>query len=72
MHFFQVCDITFDDTDLKALKSFVYNLIFSVLSKLSFPRFLNGFGSFLNVTVRDEVFNFTSNMSEYLNISQGK
>uniref|UniRef100_A0A3Q0T678 Solute carrier family 15 member 1 n=1 Tax=Amphilophus citrinellus TaxID=61819 RepID=A0A3Q0T678_AMPCI len=34
-------------------------------------RFLNGFGSFLNITVRDEVFNFTSNMSQYLNISQG-
>uniref|UniRef100_A0A3Q4N9W3 Solute carrier family 15 member 1 n=1 Tax=Neolamprologus brichardi TaxID=32507 RepID=A0A3Q4N9W3_NEOBR len=33
---------------------------------------LNGFGSVLNVTVRDKVFNFTSNMSEYLSVSHGK
>uniref|UniRef100_A0A3Q0SVL7 Solute carrier family 15 member 1b n=1 Tax=Amphilophus citrinellus TaxID=61819 RepID=A0A3Q0SVL7_AMPCI len=32
----------------------IKNLIFSVLSEPSFPRFLNGFGSFLNITVRDE------------------
>uniref|UniRef100_A0A669CJA1 Solute carrier family 15 member 1 n=1 Tax=Oreochromis niloticus TaxID=8128 RepID=A0A669CJA1_ORENI len=35
-------------------------------------RVLNGFGSVLNVTVRDKVFNFTSNMSEYLSVSHGK
>uniref|UniRef100_A0AAX7UTV6 Solute carrier family 15 member 1 n=1 Tax=Astatotilapia calliptera TaxID=8154 RepID=A0AAX7UTV6_ASTCA len=35
-------------------------------------RVLNGFGSDLNVTVRDKVFNFTSNMSEYLSVSHGK
>uniref|UniRef100_A0A3Q4I8M8 Solute carrier family 15 member 1 n=1 Tax=Neolamprologus brichardi TaxID=32507 RepID=A0A3Q4I8M8_NEOBR len=53
------------------LNSFVYNLIFSVF-ELSFRRVLNGFGSVLNVTVRDKVFNFTSNMSEYLSVSHGK
>uniref|UniRef100_A0AAX7V9J0 Solute carrier family 15 member 1 n=1 Tax=Astatotilapia calliptera TaxID=8154 RepID=A0AAX7V9J0_ASTCA len=45
-------------------------------SKLGFEKVktpvLNGFGSDLNVTVRDKVFNFTSNMSEYLSVSHGK
>uniref|UniRef100_A0A3Q2WCQ2 Solute carrier family 15 member 1 n=1 Tax=Haplochromis burtoni TaxID=8153 RepID=A0A3Q2WCQ2_HAPBU len=53
------------------LNSSVYNWIFSVF-ELSFCRVLNGFGSDLNVTVRDKVFNFTSNMSEYLSVSHGK
>uniref|UniRef100_A0A3B4GUR4 Solute carrier family 15 member 1 n=1 Tax=Pundamilia nyererei TaxID=303518 RepID=A0A3B4GUR4_9CICH len=53
------------------LNYFVYNWIFSVF-ELSFRRVLNGFGSDLNVTVRDKLFNFTSNMSEYLSVSHGK
>uniref|UniRef100_A0A3Q4I8U0 Solute carrier family 15 member 1 n=1 Tax=Neolamprologus brichardi TaxID=32507 RepID=A0A3Q4I8U0_NEOBR len=61
------------DNETISLKGFGFDDITSKPEKgENAIRVLNGFGSVLNVTVRDKVFNFTSNMSEYLSVSHGK
>ncbi len=58
------------------LHSLTLGLLFSLLlcAEFSFLRFLNGFGSVVNVTVGDQDFGniVTYNMSKYVAVPQGE